>query len=257
MTRRILGALLLLCSPLTLAAQAPARGAGWVDGYLLYQHVSGGFGDWKGTGIRLAAPAGAAVFYGDLLAQEAFGDRGEYGAAGLTVGAGRDWVLAGSVGGGSGDFVFPELRLDASLGRKWLRSRQLVTTLGVTYVDARQGFEDVAVTGSAALYVGRVVLEAGGRWNWSDPGDNLSRRGFASVTVGRDGAAWVAVRGSTGREAYQLAGAQTLREFTSHEASVRWRQWIGGRWGTVLSAEVYDNPFYSRVGGSVGLFRSW
>lgn len=238
----------------------PNRPAGWVEGFAGYHDVSNGFGNWKLTGIRLAIPSGQgrAVWYLEALAQDAFGDRGVYGAFSTQFSVGNDWILSAGMGAGTGDFFFPDLRADASLGRRWLAGRNLVTTVGLTRVDAKHGFDDLAVTGSAALYLGGVVLQAGATRNWSDPGSVPSERVFAAITIGRDRSGWLAIRGSRGTEAYQLAGpTATLRDFTSSEASVRWQQWVGPHWGSILQLAVYDNPFYGRAGGTFGLFRSW
>ncbi len=254
--RRFLSLVLSVVFVLPAAAQRPA---GWIDFFGYYQDVGNNFGDWAGGGARLQLPLGArTVWYLEGRTQEAFNDQGTYGSLGTRVTLDSDWYVTGAIGGGSGTFFFPDLRADATISRALLSSRRVILTGGVTYVDAKQGFEDVAVTGSAAVYFGRTVIEAGGRWNWSSPGKILSRRGFASITTGHDGGSWFTIRAGAGKEGYQLTGASaTLRQFSSYEGGITWRQWLGPRIGILLGGEVYDNPFYTRAGGTFGLFTSW
>lgn len=251
----LLLALSLVLAPFPVAAQ---QAAGWVDAFGLYQHVGNGFGDWKGGGVRAQIPIGSTIWYLEGLGQEAFGDEGAFGSIGARINLSSDWYTTLGVGGGSGDFFFPDLRLDGTISRILLPSRRLIVTTGVTWVDAKQGFEDLSLSGSLAAYVGGTVLEAGGRWNRSLPGSVTSGRGFASLTTGADGRSWVTVRGSVGTEGYVLTGtAATLRRFTSYEGSLTWRQWISGGFGVRLQGDLYDNPFYTRAGGNIGLFASW
>jgi len=256
--RCLKGSPLILFLTLSPSLGAAQQSAGWVDAFGLYQHVGNDFGDWKGGGVRAQIPIGSTIWYLEGLGQEAFGDEGAFGSLGARINLSRDWYTTLGVGGGSGDFFFPDLRVDGTISRVLLPSRRLIVTAGATWVDAKQGFEDLSLSGSLAAYVGGTVLEAGGRWNRSLPGSVKSGRGFASLTTGADGDAWFTVRGSVGTEGYALTGTTaTLRRFTSYEGNLTWRRWIGGGFGVRLQGDLYDNPFYTRAGGSLGLFASW
>jgi YaiO family outer membrane protein len=68
----------------------------------------------------------------------------------------------------------------------------------------------------------------------------------------------IVIRGGGGTEGYQLTGdIETQRRFTSYEASVSWREWLSGRVGVFVAGEWYDNPFYTRTGVTLGVFRHW
>jgi len=248
--------LCVLASP--SAAQRPPT-ASWIEAGAFYQHVSGGFGDWKGAYARAVLAGSRNVWYLDAKAQEAFGDRGVYGSiANVHTFSGRVYTQVGA-GAGTGDFVLPDLRLDASLSVKLGSARSFVLTSGGTLVDAKAGFRDRALFGTLTWYAsGGVLLEGGARVNWSDPGSVRSARGTGAVSLGRSGRSLFTLRGSAGTEGYQLTGvSQTLREFRSREAGAVWRQWLAGGTGLVLGADWYHNPFYTRAGISLGLFHGW
>jgi len=250
----LLAALALLAAP-PAGAQAPPGPAGWVQAEAFYHRVTNGFGDWKGVGARLVAPAGSAGWYLEAQAQEAFRDRGVYGAVGLRQQLGAGWFTLLGAGAGTGEFALPDLRADWTLGKAWGR---VVANAGATYVNAKRGFEDLAVRGGLALYFPGAVLEGGGRINWSWPEAVRSERGYGALTLGHERRRYVTLRASGGREGYQLTGvAATARRFRSYEGSVAWREWLGSGWGFVLQGVWYDNPFYTRTGASVGIFRHW
>lgn len=248
----------LVAAPTPGPAQETPGPAGWLQAAGFYHRVTDDFGDWKGFGLNLVAPAGRRdIWYAEVMLREAFNDQGAYASLGNRHAFG-EWFTLVSVGGGTGEFIHPDLRADFTLGKAWLPRRTLVTMAGITYVNAKLGFEDVAAFGSLALYFPGVVVEAGGRANWSYPGAVETGRGFGAITVGRERRRYVILRGSAGREGYQLTGVPaTQRRFRSYEISLAWREWLGGRVGFFLQGEWYDNPFYTRTGATVGVFRHW
>jgi len=248
-------------TPASGAAQQPVGAAGWLQAEGFYHDVTNDFGDWKGAGLRLHAPVGTSTIWNvDAIGQEAFGDRGGYLSIGHRHQFGPSWFAYLSAGSGTGDFLFPDVRTDFTLGKAWLSRRNLVTMVGMTYVNAKKGFEDFALEGSLAMYFPRVVVQAGGRINWSYPDAVRSGRGFGAVTIGRERSRTLTIRGSGGWEGYQLTGVDSTRQrFRSQEGSLAWREWLGGGGavGVFLQAEVYHNPFYDRKGLTLGIFHYW
>lgn len=257
--KRLLGVVLGLMSLRgTAAAQSPAPGASWVEAGGFYHRVSHDFGDWKGGYLRGVFSGARNVWYLDARAQEAFRDHGVYGALANVHTFGSRVYSQLSVGGGTGTYVLPDLRLDAALAVKLGRARSVVLTAGGTFVKAKRIYEDRAGTAGLVWYAGPAVLEVSGRINWSNPDAVRSERITGAVTLGRAGRRLVAIRGGAGTEGYQLTGvAATQRRFRSQEAGISWREWAGARFGVVLGGELYHNPFYTRVGASLGFFRGW
>jgi YaiO family outer membrane protein len=242
---------------------APVRRA---DLVVDHHRVTGGFGDWTSVSLVLALPAASrasapspTIWHVEGIWRRAFGDAGGYAALGVQQQLGRDWFAQLAAGAGSGDFIFPDARVDLSVSRRWLSGRNLVTTAGAGLVDAKRGFRDRSVLLSLALYARPgLVIEAGARHNQSLPGDVTSRRAFGALTLGTDRRRYVVVRGSTGDEGYQLVGPQSpLVTFHSREAGISWREWLGGNWGALLRGEHYTNPHYDRTGVAGGFFVHW
>jgi YaiO family outer membrane protein len=252
----------------SLGAQRPAASAR-IDVVGTTQKVTNGFGDWNGIAVRgLAKPSAGMTWYGEFISQKAFGDQAVYGSIANLHTLGSSWYGFLGIGGGSGDFVFPDLRLDYTLSRKWGASQRFITNVGGTFVDAKNGYQDVAGMGSLTTYLtDAAVLEIGGRYNRSthtsedDAVDNPAvntGRAFAALTLGTEGSQYFVLRGSTGREGWQvISPTTTLRKFTSHEASASWRRWIGARGGFLIQGDYYKNDVYQRSGVSLGLFGQW
>lgn len=248
-----------------LAMAVPARpaaaqgAAGWLQAEGYYHHVTNDFGDWKGVAFRAVVPSGFRnIWYGDLLIQEAFEDGGVYAVVSNRHVFSPSWFSFASLGGGTGDFYFPDLRADAGVGRAWGASKTLVTTLGATYINSKDVYEDFALSATVASYHPGVTFEVGGRLNWSWPDAVGSERIFGAVTLGRERQRLIVVRVGTGTEGYQLTGdVETQRRFSSTAVYVNWRQWLNRRVGIFAGGEWYDNPFYTRTGVTLGVFRHW
>lgn len=241
------------------AAQAPPPHSSWVEAGGFYHQVTEGFGSWTGGYARAVLAGPRNTWYLDARGQEAFRDRGGYGSA-ANVHSFSPWLYTQvGAGGGSGRFVLPDLRLDGSLTLKLGAARRLLLTAGGSYVDAKLGYRDKVLFGSLTWYATpSVLVEGGGRLNWSDPGAVRSERVSGALTVGRVGRGVLTLRGGAGTEGYQLlAPSLALRKFRSQEAALSLRHWLGGRLGVVLAGEWYHNPFYTRAGGSLGVFHAW
>ena len=241
-----------------LGAQTGATGR--LDVVAQAQHVTGGLGDWRGLASRVVLrPSVRDTWYGEALWQRAFTDEGVYASVGERHALGTRWATYLAVGSGTGEFVLPDLRMDAQLALAWGPGARLVTTVGATAINAKRGYSDLAGVVSLAAYLApAAVLEIGERLTTSSPGNVRSDRAFGALTLGREGAAYVVIRGSTGGEGYQLIGPATaIRKFQSREAAASWRQWLGPHGGLLVQGEHYTNDLYTRSGVSVGVFIDW
>ncbi|ODT05336.1 MAG: hypothetical protein ABS52_01200 [Gemmatimonadetes bacterium SCN 70-22] len=258
---RLAAALLVVAPSVGRAQGAPAPDLNRrVELFADRHQVSGGFGDWEGVGTRLSLPVGARdTWLAEALHRRAFGDAGTYlSLANQHVWTDR-WYTYIAIAGGSGGYVLPDLRADASLSYKWGARQALVSTVGATLVDGKLGYRDAGGFAALTAYLSPVaVAEAGVRLTRSTPGDVDAARGNGALTLGRQGTSVVVLRGSSGREGYQLLGpGAAVRRFTSHEGAVSWRQWLGPFGGAFLQGEHYRNPYYRRTGVTIGVFAHW
>jgi len=248
-----------LGTPSLVQGQIVPPGSSWIEAGGFYQHVNHDFGSWTGGYARLVLAGSRDVWYGDAKLQEAFRDRGAYGALANVHHFGSRVFTQVGVGAGSGKYVLPRFRADAALTLKLGNAHALLLTAGGTYVKSKSIYSDQALFGSIAWYAGpHALLEAGGRLNWSDPGAVRTERVSGSLTLGKNGAVLLVLRGGAGTEGYQLTSAPvTLQKFRSQEVGVTLRTWLAPHFGVVEGGEWYHNKFYTRAGGSLGLFHAW
>jgi YaiO family outer membrane protein len=230
---------------------------GSVDVGALHHTLTGGFPAWNGEfvrGIVHTSESNTINIEVDRFGE--FGDQGKLFVIGDTIDLNADWYAAVNIQGSSGGFFLPRRHVDLDLSRKWFAERNLVTSIGLSAIDAKDDHNDRAVhLGAAYYYSVPLVIEGGVSLNQSSPGGIRATSRFVAATYGRDKSGILSVRYSTGRESYQLIGGNsTLVDFPSQSLLVTWRQWIGRDWGTQLRSENYRNPFYHRDGIEVGLF---
>jgi len=249
--------------PAALQGQAsplpPRLAASSLEAGGFYQHVTHDFGSWTGGYGRLVLAGNRDVWYADAKLQEAFRDKGAYAALANVHHFGDRVFTQLGLGAGSGAYVLPKFRADAAVTLKLFNTHALLLTAGGTYVKSKSIYSDKALFGSLAWYAGPYALfELGGRLNWSNPGSVRSERVSGALTLGRPGSLVLTLRGGAGTEGYQLTSAPvTLQRFRSQEAGAVLRTWLSRHIGVTEAAEWYHNPFYTRAGGSLGLFYAW
>jgi YaiO family outer membrane protein len=225
-----------------------------------YRHLTDGYSPWLGAYLRvLAKPGNRNNLYFEVLRQREFDDTGTYFSFAGDHTINQDWYVFGAVGGSSGGFFFPSLRADAQVNKKWLSKRQLVTTIGAGYFDAKDEHRD------SSLFLGGIyyfetpwVLQGGVRWNRSMPGAVISQSQFVALTQGQEGIRYIAIRVDAGREAYQAIGpGEVLVDFPSGAVTLAWKQWLGPDWGFNAVTEYYLSRVYQRTGISFGIFKSF
>lgn len=259
-TRSVI-AFVLACAALGLparaSAQAPMPGGlsgAWVEANVFAQDVTNGFGDWSGLYVRGVRPSAKNTFTVDALRLNAFGQ------SGLLIGAAHrhDWnssffhVLGANVG--SGVPILPDYRLDGLLGVRFGDRKQWQATGGASYVQSVFELSDVAATASLAWYAPRaLVLELAGRYNVSRPGNITSYRITRSVTYTPSPRRSFSLRQIDGTEGWQIIDvSRTLQKFRSDDWGVAWREKLGDHWALSLQGDRYHNPFYTRVGATIG-----
>jgi YaiO family outer membrane protein len=251
--------LALLTAARSAQAQAAPVAASFVELTGFYHRVTHDFGDWHGASARGALSGAHDTWYLEARGQEAFRDRGFYGSLSNVHSFSSRFFTQVGGGAGSGSFALPNYRLDASVGLKLGARHSLVLTGGGTYVRSTSVYRDKALSARLGWYARpELLLELGGRINWSNPGAVRTERVSGLLLAGRAGATLLSLSGGAGTEGYQLVGAaQALQRFRSQEAVVSWRQWVWPRFGFQLGGEWYHNRYYTRSGATLGFFHAW
>jgi len=220
------------------------------------QTLSAGNGNWNDTTMRGTYEVGQHVLQGELSAKNEFHKSGQFVGFADTVTIDPDWFYRVSAGAGNGAFYLPRVRVDAFLNRKWLEKRNLVTSLGYGFYRAPDSHTDHSISVGGTYYFELPwIIEAGIRFNRSNPGSINTHAQFVAVTYGHEKQDIFTVRYGWGREGYQaIAQDVTVVDFQSKETSIAWRHWLDNKLGLIAALEHYSNPYYRRNGASIGIF---
>ncbi|MES2402152.1 MAG: YaiO family outer membrane beta-barrel protein [Pseudomonadota bacterium] len=223
------------------------------------QNLSGGYGNWRDVTLRGTYGSGAHLLQGELSAQHRFNKDGTFVGISDTYTFDQDWYGSLAVGAGDGAFYLPRYRVDATLYRKWLADRRLVSSVGVGYYSAPDGHTDRSLAlGLVYYFEAPWIAEGGVRLNSSNPGGIRTQQQFVALTYGRDKQNLVSARYGWGGEGYLALTANTqLVNFNSNEASLTWRHWLNASTGVLVGANRYTNPLYTRSGLTVGVFHAF
>ena len=234
-----------------------AKADSFVQFDLGYADLTEGFANWNDQTLRLnLAVTSKDRLSAEISNQRHFDDQGTFYGMAYTRVFNDTWYGSIHAGSSDGGFFLPRSRIDAFINRKWLSNKNLVTTFGAGYYEAKDGHIDRNVLLSALYYFpGPWIVEVGGRINRSDPGDVLSRRGFAVLTYSQYKRMQIVLRHEDGNEAYQLIGESTaLSDFPSSETSLTWRQLLAKSYGIHAVLSRYENPSYDRKAVQIGMF---
>lgn len=233
---------------------------GYVEAGAEVHTLTNRYPNWSGEYIKGEVKASDSDNWnGEFINQKRFGDNGVYGAIGNTHTFDENWFTNLSVGAGGSAVFLPKYRVDAFINRKWGDEKRLITTLGFGIYKAMETYNDKNISLGATYYFEEpYIVQAGVRFNRSNPGSADSVSEYVALTQGRSKEHFLTLRYGFGKEAYELQGDNSvINDFYSHEASLNWRQWLGEEWGFNLRGEFYHNPSYIRRGIALGIFREF
>ncbi len=221
-----------------------------------FQNLSNGFGNWRDTTLRGTYALPSHVIHGEVSVNNRFNKDGTFVGLSDTYTFNDDWYSRIAVGFGDGAFYLPRYRVDATLYKKWLPDRSLISSVGLGYYKAPDGHTDSSVSlGLVYYFAAPWIAEGGVRFNSSNPGSIRTQQQFAALTYGRTKQDLVTARYAWGAEGYQTIATNTqLVNFASQEASLSWRHWLNPSTGVLVGVNRYTNPFYNRSGLNVGIF---
>ena len=224
-----------------------------------YQNLTAGLGSWRDLTLKGTYGLPSHLLQGEISTMRRFNQNGVFVGLSDTYTFNEDWYGNLSVGFGDGAFYLPKYRVNATLYKKWLPQRNLVTSIGVGKYKAPDGHVDNSLALGLVYYFDAPwVAEFGLTANSSNPGAIKTQQQFLALTYGRAKENLVTVRHAWGNEGYQtIATNAQLVNFPSKESSISWRHWFAPRTGVSISANRYTNPFYIRSGMNVGIFHDF
>lgn len=234
--------------------------SGHLEAGMLNHSLSSGYPDWNGQFVRGVLHSDEKnTWHAEIVNLSEFGDTGTLFVVGNTHDIDEKWFSSAGVSASSGGFFLPELRLDVAINRKWLEQLNLVTTVGVTRVNAKDTHQDHSALLAASYYFEQSwVIEGGVLVNHSDPGGVVSNSHFVAATYGQEKRRIISLRYGFGEEAYQVIAQDTaLVNFNSDVLTLTWREWLTSNRGVQIRAETYHNPFYDRNGIELSFFQDF
>ena len=233
-----------------------ARGELEVGG--IYYDLSDDLADTSGVYARgRFGPYGPNLWRAELVQLDRFDDDGLFGAIANVHQFNDEWFSDISIGSSAGGFFWPELRIDATINKRWLEGRNLVTAVGITYFDAKDIHTDVGLRFESTYYTDTPWIFQGGiQYNESDPGSVGSVSGYGAVSHSEFGNRELTFRLGGGEQAYQPFENNNF-QVDINFLSLRFiaKQWIGAKWGINVVADSYHSSTYDQHGIEVGLFK--
>jgi YaiO family outer membrane protein len=234
-----------------------------VEAYLLYENLSPNdiYGSW--TNILLSyytSPQRGLTWFLQLG-----GFHRNVGDALLGVGgAYKDWTdrlyTYTALAAGSDSVYLPQVRFDNDINFKFGDKRNIVGTLGVTYVNYHNTHEDLIFSTGITLYRKRWITTYRIFRNKSDPGNVTSFSHLIDLAYGKEGSQWTNLTVSFGNQAY-LADYLSKPEEVNQDSVylvIKHRQWINSSWGILGDLSYFKlEGGYKKFGLSLGFFKEF
>jgi YaiO family outer membrane protein len=188
-----------------------------------------------------------------------FGESGLGGGASITGYLERRWSFQFGANTGSGRFILPRYRLNASIGRAFLPGGSLSTEIGYVH-DQSKGdnyFDRLAVS---ATWYARPHWMLGGYFNYDigQPGSTRTKSGGAGLTWYDWRERYVGTAVEYGDVNYvQVGPANYLVSLRETLVKVYYTEYFNPKVGLNLRLDVGTNDFYNLAGISVSLFKEW
>ncbi len=229
-----------------------------------YEHLSphATYGSWKSGFLRLYHRPFSDFTY--FLEGSVFSRKHEGDATLGVIGAYKDWspwlYTYSSLSFGSNSPYLPKYRLDHEFNFKVGEQKNIVPSLGFTYIKYHDVHKDYIVYPGITYYGRDFVITYKHFFNRSDPGSVSSSSDLISLGIGQEGKSWTYLDISYGKQAYlatYLANPQEVRQNAFYVA-LSHRHWIRKDMGLFGSISYFKlSKGYEKYGLSAGLFKDF
>ena len=254
--RRWLVGALCACVPLFACANGNPPWAELEAGGIYYD-LDSGFASTAGGYLRgRLMPTARDLWYAELVQLDRFDDSGMFIGVGNVHHFNDRWYSELAVGTSTDGFFWPRVRVDTKLSRKWFSEKNFVSTIGVSYYDAKDAHSDAGISIEGIYYTASPwIIQMGTTVNESDPGSVVSASGYGALTHLLPRFRQITLRVSGGHQAYQAFTEDNFEvDFPFYEFRLTWKQWLGKRWGVNVAAASYQSDVYDQRGGEAGFF---
>ncbi len=231
-----------------------------IESSFSFEHLSPNaiYGDWKTLNISYFSKPSPGFTY---FVQSSLYSRPEDDGVTGTIGTYKDWNKSlytySSVTAGSDTSYLPEFRADHDFNFKLGAKKNLILTIGGTYINYFSDHSDLIISGGPTFYWGRCIIQYRYFNNWSNPGAINSHSQLINIGYGEEGQYWTWLSYSFGNQAYLATYLVQPEEVNrdSYELTLRHRHWLGKHHGVFGNTGYFklDNG-YDKIGFSLGFF---
>lgn len=179
-------------------------------------------------------------------------------------GAYKDWndriYTYTALAAGSDSIYLPQFRFDNDFNFKFGDKRNIVGTLGLTYVNYHNTHEDLILSSAITLYLQNLITTYRIFRNKSDPGNIISFSHLIDVACGKEEKQWTNLTLSFGNQAYladYLAKPEEVNQDSIYLV-LKHRHWIKKGWGILGDLSYFKlEDGYKKFGLSLGFFKEF
>jgi YaiO family outer membrane protein len=163
------------------------------------------------------------------------------------------------VSSGTGEFIFPDYRIDLAVGRAFLAQDNLIATLGYTHIRSKSENRSNGVGLELTWYVNdHWILGAFGRQEYGHPGSTTSTSGGMGITYLIYKKFYLGGAVEFGDISYLLVGPGTaLVDYNSVAYKLYSTYYVTPSAGFNLRLDYEDTDFYDMHGFSFSVFKEW
>ncbi len=225
-----------------------------------YGRYTNGYGETNAQFLRFSLSKPYAYTWRiETGRAERFGDRGFGFGTSYTryLPDGLSFMLGFSTG--TGDFIFPEYRVDLGIGRAFLAKDNLLATFGYFRSQSKVENRSDGIGLELTWYTSdHWILGAVGRHEIGQPGDTKSTAGGFSITYMIYRKFYLGIGAEYGDVSYIIVGpSSSLVDYKSAAYKLYWTQYVTPSAGFNLRLDYEDTTFYELRGVSFGIFKEW
>lgn len=195
-----------------------------------------------------------------LTVENLFREEGENTTI-FTVGSYKNWTPSfytySSISAGTDSVYAPKFRFDNDFNFKFGENKNLIWTVGTTYIKYFDVHKDFILSTGFTWYLKDLILSYRIFRNESDPGSVQSFSHSVSLQSGREKWRWLYLTFSFGHQAYTATYLTTPEEIRkrSYEIVLGGRKWLGDNWGIFGNLSYFHLlKGYVKYGITSGIF---
>jgi len=181
-----------------------------------------------------------------------------------SIGIYKDWTdrlyTYTALSHGTNSLYLPKFRFDEEVYLKFGKSKNVVPTVGFSYIKYYDVHKDNIISIGLIYYGAGWNITYKHSINRSDPGNVGSSSNLISIGIGREKSSWTYIDFSYGKQAYLATHITLPTEVRQNSLRIglNHRRWIANSLGIVLNVDYFKlEKGYEKYGFGCGLFKEF